>query len=288
MRYMQRRVTRRSLLRFGAAAGATVAGWAAGLVPEIAAAKSGGSGTTDAGRQLSFGEVQAHLGTLHSPDADRFTEHLASIGHSRLAAKTTGATKTIKGQVYVLIELAFSQAAGMGAVVYVVKKNSTIDSVSAVRFAQAHDGGVRVEELLLGADGTVRTGRTATMDPQRNVRLLELDGTVKTANLNELQRNASKNAPVTGRSPLPGGVLNVQADGWNCTTCNLAGSLVAAFGCSIGVFFVSLLCGPGAPVCVLLMIIILGGWCWAVISLGTLFTCCDMGYCSWCRDCAYC
>lgn len=285
---VQRRATRRLILKFGAAAGATVAGWAAGLVPEIASAQSGSAGPADSGRALSADEVRAHLSTLHSPQADRFAAHLASMGHMQLHAAASGATKTIEGQVFVLLELAFSKVETTGAIIYVLKKNSMIDSVSAVRFAPTGHGGTRVEELVTGTDGVVRIGRSATMDADRTFRLVELDGTVKTATLADIQAAGRKGVPSREARALPAGVITAEADGWNCTTCNLAGSFVAAFGCGIGAFFASLLCGPGAPVCALLVVIIAGAWCWSVFTLGTLFTCCRMGYCNWCRDCAVC
>jgi hypothetical protein len=285
---MQRRVTRRLILKFGAAAGTAVTGWVAGLVPEIVAAQSANSGPTDDGRELSADEVRAHLSTLHSPQADRFVARLGSMGHMQQRAATSGATRTIEGQVYVLLELAFSKVGTTGALIYVLKKNSVIDSVSAVRFAPTGRGGTRVEELVTGTDGVVRIGRSATMDADRTFHLFELDGTVKTATLAEIQTAARKGTPSGGATALPVGVIRAEADGWNCTTCNLAGSFVAAFGCGIGAFLASLLCGPGAPVCALLVVIIAGGWCWSVFTLGTLFTCCRMGYCNWCRDCAVC
>ena len=160
---MQRRVSRRWLLKLGAAAGATVTGWAAGLVPEIVSAQAGNASLTDDGRELSADEVRAHLSTLHAPGAERFTARLASMGHTLLHAAASGATNTIEGQVFVLLTLSFSKVGTTGASIYVLKKNSMIESVSAVRFAPTGDGGTRVEELVTGTDGAVRSGRSATM-----------------------------------------------------------------------------------------------------------------------------
>jgi hypothetical protein len=280
---LRRMVSRRQVLKIGAAASTTLGAWAAGVVPELVSAKGSGSG--DQGRQLTNGEVQAYLSHLHAPDADRFTAHLKSLGHQSLPDATTGATRTFKGQSYVLLELAFSNVDTTGATVYVVLQNSILNLVAAVQHGPSADGGKHAQEFLIGAAGTVINGRAATMYPDGSFRVVDHDGTVKTLTQADIIAAGQKHASQATAAGF--GVMQAEATNW-CYTCNLAGGLVSAIGCGIGVWLASLLCGPALPICVLLVIILAGTWCWAVFALGTLFTCCDAGYCNWCYDCASC
>ena len=281
---LRRIVSRRHVLKIGAATGTALAGWASGLVPELVSAKSSG-GAADPGRELSPGEVDAYLNTLHAPDADNFATHLASLGHHRLREATAGATRVLKGHVYVLIELGFSKVETTGASVYVIMDNSAVKNVSAVRYEPSPNGGKHAQELVIGTDGVVANGRAATLNPDGSMQLFEIDGTVKTATLADIAA-----ADQTGRKAArlnPIGVITAEASS-SCSNCELAGHFVQLFGCGIGVFLASLLCGPGFVICVLLVVLLAGTWCWAVTELGVLFTCCDLGYCNWCYDCDSC
>jgi hypothetical protein len=155
-----------------------------------------------------------------------------------------------------------------------------------VQHGPSTDGGKHAQELLIGDGGGVVNGRQATMYPDSSIRVVDPDGTARTLTLEEIIA-AGKRGHTTAGAVSRLGVIEAEATNW-CYTCNLAGGLVAAIGCGIGVWLASLLCGPALPVCVLLVIILAGTWCWAIFTLGTLFTCCDAGYCNWCYDCRSC
>jgi hypothetical protein len=265
------RVTRRTALKVIGAAGATIAAWAAQLVPEVALASSRSSKPQIAFTPLMSDEAAAGFRAIQSTsEVSALHGHLLGRGYAKSDGGTQGARVSgqYAGRFFIgtyghpdgrTAMLMVAAPASSAVKSMVIEHRSNGPNNFQRRVFSAGEGGALIDEGTVNRSASVVTVYSAR------------DGVTRVIDLNHLP-------PPSGPAAL--GIVQAQASGWGCAVCQFGFGALIGLPCFIGTAALcALACSVTAEVCAIPCGVIF----WALCYVGSWAAAWDL--CWWIGQC---
>jgi hypothetical protein len=264
-------INRRQALKVLGAAGATVAAWAAQIIPEIALASSASSKGAASVAPMTSAEATAGFAAFRSsPEIVTLHDLVTKNGYAERLGATQGARFAGKysGRFF---SNSYRHLDGRTAILMVAAPDASTTKTMLFEDTRIGPNDLRRRVHRIGSAGEIVDVGTVTRSGSIMTVNSEEDGVTRVIDLNHL--NQESGAALVG-------VIQAEASSWGCAVCQFGFGALIGLPCFIGTAALCLLaCSVTAEVCAIPCGVIFWALCYVGAWAGAWDLCWWIGQC---------